>query len=100
MPAFVIGHPREVPEELLPKLLLMPREPHHRVPRQIDGIELHVRQIMQHVRIQRHPQLLMRRNLLRRDLQSKTPTNRSTKFLNETRNKNALTYENGFWGAS
>lgn len=66
MSALVIGHTREIREEAVPQRIPERREPHDGVPCEVDGVELDVRQVVQHVRVERHPHLLVRGNLLLR----------------------------------
>lgn len=48
-------------------------ETRHRVPRQVYRIQLHMRQIVEHIRIKRQAQALRRGYLLRRDLRPNDP---------------------------
>lgn len=64
MPAFVISHTRKIHEEAISQRVPERRESHDRVPGKVDRIELDVRQHVEHVRVERHPHLLVRGDLL------------------------------------
>uniref|UniRef100_A0A0A9GJM3 Uncharacterized protein n=1 Tax=Arundo donax TaxID=35708 RepID=A0A0A9GJM3_ARUDO len=66
MTALVIGHTPKIREEPVSQRVPERREPHDGVPGEVDGVELDVRQVVQHVRVQRHPHLLVRGDLLLR----------------------------------
>lgn len=111
MPALVVCHTSEIREEAVPKRVPERREPHDGVPGEVDGVELDVRQVVQHVRVERHPHLLVRGDLLLRHLHGSEragagagSTQSPTSFLLDEMRKpkmeqqRALTYHEGLVG--
>ena len=69
MPALIIRNTCKILEEATSLGVPLRRETHDCVPSKIDRIELDVRQVVQHVRVQRHAHDLVRGDLLPRHLQ-------------------------------